>query len=158
MTVEVGKTPTVTDQPVVIVVPLQLDTQRCQQLRQRLMAMLPTPLGDAGFRVAQFLPRRAPRQMRLPFTVLPPAKLEAQKVEAGRSGILVPVKSNDTRFLGLKCQPKFLEPLPKHRMEPERIVLPLKRTHEVVCVADQIRPASTAPLYYLLEPQIQHVV
>ena len=97
--VEFGQTSTVSNHTIVIVVARKFGVDRCEQLWQSLMQILSTPLRKVSLRVPQFLPRRAPLQIGLSFSVYTPAKLKSEKIKTGLSCILYSVKRYDSRFL-----------------------------------------------------------
>ena len=67
---------------VVVVVAAQFGVQLIEHLVQAGTAFLLAPVGELLERVVQFLARGAALDLRLAFTVSPPAKLKPQKVEA----------------------------------------------------------------------------
>jgi hypothetical protein len=143
---------------IVVVVAPQLSVQLPAQILQPVATLLFAPLGDPLERVSQLLARCPALEVGLARPVSPPAKLKAQKVDAGMAGHLLPGERDHPRLVRRPLQPAFAQPLAQLPVEPLRVGLLLERAHDIVRVANQARFAPTSWLDHVVKPQVKRIV
>jgi hypothetical protein len=143
---------------VVVVIPTEFRVQPLEEPWQPEVAILLAPRGEALHRGAEFLAGRAAREVILPLAVLASSQLKPQNLEAGFPGESVPTDRDDPCLGARPFQSELLSPLPKPFVEAFRIGLVFECAHEIVCVSNQTRVASTVPFDHFFTPHIKHVV
>jgi hypothetical protein len=121
---------------VVVIVPPEFAVQLLKQPPEPQMAILPAPLGEARQRSPQLRARRAPLQLRLPRSILPPVTLKPQDRKPSLAGRRVTAEGEDTGLLGRQGQPEFLQAWPQGRLEPLRFLLVRKCADIIIRVSE----------------------
>ncbi len=153
--------------PVVPVVPSQLQSKRPMLLAHRRVAMCAAPPTNAGDRPTQAIRGCLPLDHPEPAPRPRPIMGEAQQIERlpSRDGRRVTRPSSprlaevdQSGLFRVQGQIVPAESLRQHGQHPTRILFLAKAQHRIVRVADQDRLALEPRLDVLLEPHVQYVV
>src|SRR3972149_3132893 len=148
----------VTRNPIVVVVPTELELQQGEQFSERHVAALLAPLGEVGQRVAELLAGGPPLDVRLTGAILSPGKLKPEKIEPRCARLAVPAESNNPAFGGGQLKSELLQTMLQRPVEMLRLVLMFEPADEIICVSNQACLALRVPLDHFVKPQIQRVV
>jgi hypothetical protein len=143
---------------IVVVVAPPLGVQLPAQILQPVATRRFAPLGDPLERVSPLLARCPALEVGLARPVSPPAKLKAQKVDAGMAGPLLPGERDHPRLVRRQRQPEFAKPVAQLPGAPRRVGLILERAPEIVRVATQARFAPTSWRDHVGKPPVKRLV
>ncbi len=132
-------------------------------VRQRLMAVVPTPVADRGQRAGEPALGGPLAHHVLALLRFHPSVGEAEKVERRflavrvRATLALGAEVDEARLVGMERKPLPAEPLPQHIQHPLGVVVVLERHHEVVGKPNQAARPPHAGSHFVLEPLIQHM-
>ena len=144
--------------PIVVVVPTELERQQGEQFFERHVAALPAPRGEVGQGVAKLLAGGPPLQMRLTGAVLSPGELKPEKVKPRCAWLAVPAEGDYPAFGGGRLKSELFQTMLQRPVEMLRLVLMLERADKIIRVPDQACLALRMSPDQVVKPQIERVV